>query len=75
MIRLIFSVHVAARDILSPFDVTAAREPRCCWKHLYRAGWAQSGWSTVGPALTLAVAGRGAISERWVVAAHLPESA
>ena len=37
--------------------------------------WAPNGWSTVGPALTLTVAGRGAISERWVVAAHLPESA
>jgi len=67
-------VRVAARDILSPFDVNAAQERTLLFEASVPS-WAQGGWSTVGPALTLAVAGRGTISERWVAAAHLPESA
>jgi hypothetical protein len=74
MICLIFSVHLAARDILSPFVVAAAQQRTLLFEASVLS-WAPSGWSTVGPALTLAVAGRGAISERGVVAAHLPESA
>lgn len=74
MIRLIFSVHVAAETYYRHLTSLLHRSARCLFEASVPS-WAQSGWSTVGLAQTLTVAGRGAISERWVAAAHLPVSA
>jgi hypothetical protein len=62
----------AARDFYSRLTSQLHSNARCCLKHLYQVGLRAVGTPWDRPALTPAVGGRGAISERWVVAAHLP---
>jgi hypothetical protein len=72
-----FNIHCACcseRRFIAVWLHSCTATHVACLKHLYQVGLRAVGTPWDRPALTLAVGGRGAISERWVVAAHLPES-